>query len=239
MPGDTGVENNLNLFFLKTLQGINQRFGINLFILKKSLQFNYTMKNQFDLLVDSYLDNKVGIDDGFLSKKLATGLQQNILQLQEDDMMTKAGIGNEKVIDTTQKMRGDEIYWMDKKHNNVYEKEFLLLVEEFINHLNSTCYTGINDYEFHYAVYEEGSFYKRHKDQFRSDNNRKFSLISYLNENWLEEDGGQLLVYQSEGTQTIMPHSQTSVFFKSDEMEHEVTKANRQRMSITGWLKQV
>ena len=74
-------------------------------------------------------------------------------------------------------------------------------------------------------------------DQFRSDNKRKFSLINYLNEDWMEEDGGQLYVYQDETVQKIQPESKTAVFFKSDEMEHEVTLCNRSRMSITGWLK--
>lgn len=197
------------------------------------------MNNPFDLLIDSYLDNKIGIDPGFMSKSLSDGLQQNILQLQKDNLLTAAGIGNEEVKDQHQKMRADKIYWMDKSHNNQYEQEFLQLAEDFIDRLNSTCYTGINGYEFHYAVYEEGSFYKRHRDQFQNDSNRKFSLINYLNDNWLEEDGGQLLVYQNEETQTIEPHAQTAVFFKSDEMEHEVTKANRSRMSITGWLKRM
>lgn len=195
------------------------------------------MNNPYDTLIDSYLDNKVGIDTGFLSETLSNGLHQNILQLQQDELMTDAGIGNESIKDVHQIWRGDKIYWLDKKHDNTYEQDFLLLVEGFIEHLNSTCYTGINGYEFHYALYEEGSFYKRHRDQFKNDSNRKFSLINYLNENWLEEDGGQLLVYQDETVQKILPHSQTAVFFKSDEMEHEVTKANRTRMSITGWLK--
>ena len=197
------------------------------------------MTNPFDLLIDTYLDNKVGIDTRFLTERLSNGLQENILQLQRDEMMTAAGIGNAEVKDAKQKMRGDKIYWMDKSHDNIYEQEFLQLAEDFIGHLNSTCYTGINGYEFHYAVYEEGSSYKRHKDQFKTDNNRKYSLINYLNNNWLDEDGGQLLVYKNETVQRILPHSQTAVFFKSDEMEHEVTKANRSRMSITGWLKQV
>ncbi len=195
------------------------------------------MNNKFDLLIDSYLDNKVGIDSGFLNEALSNGLQQNILQLQKEELMTVAGIGNDVLKDPQQKMRGDKIYWMDKSHNNIYEQEFLQLVEDLIGHLNSTCYTGINGYEFHYAVYEEGSFYRRHKDQFKNDSDRKYSLINYLNKDWLEEDGGQLLVYQDEAVQTIIPRSRTAVFFKSDEMEHEVTKANRERMSITGWLK--
>jgi SM-20-related protein len=197
------------------------------------------MNSQFDLLIDSYLDTKVGIDAGFLTEALSSGLQQNILHLRQEELMTAAGIGNDEMKNPDQKMRGDKIYWMDKDSSNIYEQQFLQLVEDFIDHLNGTCYTGINAYEFHYAVYEEGSFYKRHKDQFKNDSNRKYSLINYLNENWLEEEGGQLLVYQHEGTQKILPHSQTAVFFKSDEMEHEVAKANRRRMSVSGWLKRI
>ncbi len=195
------------------------------------------MNQQFDILIDSYLENKVGIDECFLSDALSKGLQQNIYQLEKDGLMTAAGIGNETIKDAQQKMRGDKIYWMDKCHDNIYEQAFLQQIESFIEHLNKTCYTGINGYEFHYAVYEEGCYYKKHKDQFKNDSNRKYSLINYLNENWLEEDGGQLRVYQEDVVQQISPKAQTAVFFKSDEMVHEVMEANRSRMSITGWLK--
>lgn len=195
------------------------------------------MHEQFDLLIDSYLDSKIGIAPFFLSKELSAGLQQNILQLQQDNMMSAAGIGNSEIRDSGQKVRGDKIYWLDKKRENTFEQGFLTLIENFIEHLNSTCYAGINAYEFHYAVYEAGSFYKRHKDQFKNDSNRKYSLVSYLNNDWLECDGGQLQVYQNNTVQKIQPHAQTAVLFKSDETEHEVIKANRSRMSITGWLK--
>ena len=198
---------------------------------------NKRMNQHFDLLIDSYLENKVGIDTQFLSEALSKGLQQNIHQLEIDGLMTAAGIGNEATKDANQKMRGDKIYWMDKRHDNIYEQMFLHQIEDFIDRLNKTCYTGINGYEFHYAVYEEGSSYKKHKDQFKNDSNRKYSLINYLNENWLEEDGGQLSVYQENGVQQISPIAQTAVLFKSDEMVHEVMVANRSRMSITGWLK--
>ncbi len=197
------------------------------------------MTNQFDTLIDSYLANKVGIDKTFMSESLSKGLQQNIRQLQTDNTMTYAGIGNAKLKDSNQKMRGDKITWLDKSNNNVFEQEFLALAEQFISHLNSTCYTGINSYEFHYAVYEKGSFYKRHKDQFKSDNNRKFSFINYLNDDWQEADGGQLCLYQDASVEMIQPESKTAVFFKSDELEHEVMLCNRSRMSISGWLKRI
>jgi len=207
---------------------------------KRYLTFStFIMNEQFDLLIDSYLANKVGIAPGFLSAALSAGLQQNIRHLQEKELMTAAGIGNERVKDADQKMRGDKIYWLDKTHDNPFENEFLQQAEDFISHLNRTCYAGINAYEFHYAVYEEGRFYKRHKDQFRNDSNRKYSLITYLNENWLEEDGGQLELYENDAVQHILPRSKTAVLFKSDETEHAVLEARRSRMSITGWLKRV
>jgi SM-20-related protein len=195
------------------------------------------MQQHFDLLIDTFLDNDIGIDTSFLNEKLSKGLQQNIRDLQDDNKMIAAGIGNEEVKDQQQKMRGDTIYWMDKSHDNIFEQEFLQLAEDFIERLNSTCYTGINDYEFHYAVYGEGSFYKRHLDQFKNDEGRKYSLINYLNDNWLAEDGGQLLIHHEKGLQSISPEAKTAVFFKSNELEHEVSMANRSRMSISGWLK--
>lgn len=195
------------------------------------------MPHSFDILINSYLNDNIGIDTNFLNKELCQGLHTNILHLQQDGRMQSAGIGNSHIKDVQQQMRGDTIYWMDKNHDNVFEQEFLARVDELITYLNQTCYAGINGYEFHYAVYEEGRGYKRHKDQFRNNSNRKYSLVNYLNQNWLEEDGGQLLVYQNETVQKILPQAQTAVFFKSDEMEHEVSASGRSRMSVTGWLK--
>ena len=197
------------------------------------------MQEQFDQLINSFIDNNVGIADKFLPKELCSSLKQNIALLLQEDKMKFAGIGNDKFANATQQMRGDKIFWLDKENENKYELKFLQLIENFIEHLNETCYTGINDYEFHYAVYEPGTVYKKHKDQFKTDNNRKFSLICYLNDDWVEADGGQLVIYQDGLPQSIVPNTQKAVFFKSDEMEHEVTLAHKSRMSITGWLKRV
>jgi SM-20-related protein len=195
------------------------------------------MDNKYDLLIDSYIENNIGIDANFINEALCKGLYQNIINLQQDDLMTNASIGNKNIKDANQKMRSDKIYWLDKKHDNEFEKEFLTHIDDFIERLNYTCYTNINSYEFHYAIYEEGSFYKRHKDQFQNNGDRKFSLIHYLNKDWHELDGGQLVVYQNNTSNTIQPEEQTAVFFKSDEMDHEVSITKRSRMSITGWLK--
>lgn len=195
------------------------------------------MQEKFDFLIDDYLQNKVGIDKNFLSAKLTEGLRQNIVHLLANGKMSPARIGQNNDQHKATKIRSDMIYWMDKSHENVFEQEFLALMEDLILYLNKTCYAGINAYEFHYALYEEGAAYGRHKDRFRNDSDRQYSVVNYLNTDWAEKDGGLLLLYKDEGTQMVIPMAQTTVFFKCDEMEHEVTMSKRSRMSITGWLK--
>ena len=196
------------------------------------------MQEVFEEIVESFIKDKVGIANLFLTGQLALLLQQHIHRLHEDGQMMNAGTGN-KTPGMDKLVRGDKIHWLDKKNKHTDELGFLEHVEDFIQYLNKTCYTGINAYEFHYALYEEGSFYKRHKDQFRNDSNRKYSLISYLNDDWAEADGGQLWVYHDGETQKIIPNNRKAVFFQSNELEHEVTTAMRARMSVTGWLKRV
>ena len=62
-------------------------------------------------------------------------------------------------------------------------------------------------------------------------------MISYLNVGWIKEDGGQLLIQLDHHDQSITPTNGKTVFFKSNELEHEVLLTTKNRMSITGWLK--
>ncbi len=198
------------------------------------------MEAKFEELIEGFVTGNIGISESFLSISLAAALQQNLQRLKRDSRMISAGIGNAVVKDKTQKTRGDKTCWLDTKSKNLAEVEFLEMIKEFMGHLNRTCYTGINACEFHYALYEQGTSYSRHKDQLRYDYNRKFSMISYLNDNWTAEDGGQLVIHNDDGTtREILPENQKTIFFQSDVIEHEVAIANRARMSITGWLKRV
>ena len=197
------------------------------------------MEEKYDAFIDSFINNKIGLCDSFLTKELSKHLQANLMQLHRDKKMLPAGIGNSSIKDHHQQKRGDKIYWIDKKNNNTHELAFLQEVENFIDYLNKTCYTCINAYEFHYALYDTGSFYQKHKDQFKNNQDRKYSLINYLNDDWEEKDGGALIVYHDKKTETILPNIQKAVFFQSSELEHEVAIAHKPRMSITGWLKRI
>ncbi len=195
------------------------------------------MEDSYETLITGFIDNRVGICDHFLSADLARRLQQNLMDLDQANKMQSAGIGNDRLKDQKQNKRGDKIYWIEKNSSEPAEREFLDQVEAFITHLNNSCYTRINDYEFHYALYETGSSYKRHVDQFRNNGDRKFSLINYLNTDWKMEEGGELSIFHEGSVEKILPNLRKAVFFKSDTSEHEVGKATRPRMSITGWLK--
>lgn len=195
------------------------------------------MEKNFEDLIASYIENKVGISEYFLTDELANNLKQNLYSLNNQSLLKEAGTGNSEAVAYDSAVRSDSIYWLDKKNNNAFENEFFKHIEDFIRYLNQSCYTGITGYEFHYSLYEKGDFYLKHLDQFQNNSSRKFSMISYLNSNWKTADGGELMIHQEENNQKISPTQGKTVFFKSDELLHEVLLTNTTRMSITGWLK--
>ena len=195
------------------------------------------MTQVFDELIDSYVEQKVGISTAFLSPDFTEELRNHLTFLIEENKLKRAKIGssNDVLLDTT--IRNDSIYWLDRKNENPTETKFLDFIEEFVQYLNRTCFTGITSYEFHYANYEKGHFYKKHLDQFQNNNQRQFSMICYLNEDWNETDGGELCVYKGDKKELISPTNGKCVFFKSDELEHEVLPTQTDRLSVTGWFK--
>lgn len=201
---------------------------------------NYIVEAKFEELVEGFVTGKVGVSEGFLTAALSSSLMKNLMELNTDGRLANAGIGYDSRKTITSSIRSDKTMWIEDSTRNDAEKEFLELIKTFIAYLNRTCYTGINAYEFHYALYDQGAFYSKHKDQFKNNNSRKFSIISYLNDNWLESDGGQLIIHhEGNRAQYILPNSGKTVFFQSNELEHEVAVATRPRMSVTGWLKRV
>lgn len=195
------------------------------------------MQAIFDTLINSFIADKVGVAEDFLSPPLSAFLKQNLLTLYTSGQLQNAGTGNAVLVMHNKQVRGDKIYWLDRQHNNLHENTFFDLMDSFITYLNATCYTGITGYEFHYTLYEKDSFYKPHLDQFSNNKTRAYSMIMYLNTNWLPTHGGQLRIHHAHRQQSIAPVSGTCVFFKSSDLLHEVLLTQQPRLSITGWLK--
>ena len=195
------------------------------------------MNKIFDSLINSYIENNVGIVPHFLSDELALLLKNNLIDHQKLLHLKTGRIGNDDAILKDVLIRSDKILWLDPTNKDVNEMKFFTLMDAFVLHLNQTCYTGITGYEFHYTIYEKGSFYKKHIDQFQNNSDRAFSMILYLNLNWKITDGGELCIHHSDHIQNISPTSGKCVFLKSNFLIHEVLLSNAQRLSITGWLK--
>ena len=196
-------------------------------------------RNQFEELIQGLIDQQYGCCNDFIIPNIAAGLRNNITALNAAGNLKSAGIGAKKDFQNNPLIRNDKVHWIEESSTNPYEKVYLAKVWRFIHHLNTTCFTSIKSFESHYANFGIGSFYKKHLDQFKTEKGRKFSIVLYLNENWEEKDAGFLALYpQNTEPQNIAPTEGRLVFFRSDEMEHEVLPSTtRDRKSIAGWLK--
>ncbi len=192
----------------------------------------------FENLIQGLVDSGYGLTDNFLPPDIAEGLRTKLLDHLASGSMHPARVGRKFDYQQNADVRGDVIQWITKDSSNPSEMYFLKHIEEFIAYLNRTCFTTINNYEFHYACYEEGTFYRRHLDQFKTDRGRQFSMVLYLNDNWLPENKGEVSLYIPSGEIRFQPLINRMLFFKSDVTEHEVhASVGRPRLSIAGWLK--
>lgn len=193
---------------------------------------------QYEKIIDDLLIQQYSVVDNFFTLDEVENLRSSLLDKYDEEEFKKAAIGNqfnELIIKT---IRGDFICWIEESKANEREQAFFNKVEDFTNYLNRTCYLGIQEREFHYALYPEGTFYKRHLDTFQNDDSRKLSIVCYLNnEDWLPEYGGELVIYKPAKEISIYPLKGRMVVFESQILEHEVKPVKKERLSITGWLK--
>lgn len=173
--------------------------------------------------------------DQFLSQQEIAGIL-DLKTLGNAETLKKAGIGNRQSLQIQEGIRGDYIQWLDKRTAEAPLQVYMNRLEELMAYLNQALFLSLKDYEIHFTVYPPGSFYKRHLDQFKHDDHRKLSVICYLNNNWLDEEGGQLRLYLPGEPRDLFPLTGRLVCFRSDIIEHEVLPATRERLSITGWM---
>lgn len=193
------------------------------------------MNPVFDAIADGLAEHGYAVADQFLSQQevdeilRAGGFQSNA-------DFKKAGIGNKQSLQIQEAIRGDYIKWLDKNESPEAVRVYLNRLQELVQFLNQALFLSLKDFEVHMTVYPEGSYYKRHLDQFKKDDHRKLSVILYLNKAWSDEHGGQLRIYLPDQEKDFLPLAGRLVIFRSDEIEHEVLPATRERLSITGWV---
>jgi len=134
-------------------------------------------------------------------------------------------------------VRGDRTCWFSPP---LFEEESALLgdFDRLRLDLNRDAYLGLFELELHYAWYSPGMAYERHVDQLQGRDQRKVSLVLYLNEAWMPESGGELRIFDGERVRDIEPIAGRLVFFLTAGLEHAVLPTRRDRLSITGWFRQ-
>lgn len=194
------------------------------------------MLKTYEHLIQGLLEKGFASVDNWLTSTELIDLRKSLLEHQSNHNFHQAGIGNKDHLHTLTAIRNDNIFWLDPSKANATEQQFFIKVNNFIDYLNQTCYAGIRSFEFQYAIYDKGSFYKKHVDRFRNDDKRQFSMVFYLTENWFENEGGELRIYTDDAIIDIQPTPGRMVFFRSD-LPHEVLISHHQRLSLTGWMK--
>jgi len=149
----------------------------------------------------------------------------------------QAGISGAKDLHIDKNRRRDTILWLDEDGST--QSDYLNFAHGLRKHLNRELYLGLSSYESHFAIYEEGDFYEKHVDTFQKSKNRVVTTVYYLNEEWNENSGGELVIYDREENilATVSPNANTLVIFLSDTFPHEVLLAKKKRFSIAGWFR--
>lgn len=191
------------------------------------------------ILANSLVERGYCILDDAIPADLLIKLVEQSRALDSDDLEL-AGIGRDDLQQTNPKVRKNQIAWINSGEDDVSTAfhDWLATIQTY---LNRTLFMGLFDVEAHYARYRVGDFYKRHVDAFVGQSNRKLSVVFYLNDEWTEEDGGELWVYEDdmakEPFERVLPKCGRLIAFLSERFPHEVRPSHKTRHSIAAWFR--
>lgn len=195
-------------------------------------------------LLDRLLDDLAGpgwsVQQGFVPDAVVDGLIAEAEALWGAGIFERAGIGQGDRRVIRPEIRSDRILWLEPEALPAAVVPYWAAIDALRQTLNRALYLGLRDFEAHLAVYPRGSFYRRHLDQHAATQHRWITCLLYLNRHWDPADGGQLRIYpdsRDDAFVEVWPEAGTFVCFRSDTILHEVRPTERERLSLTGWLR--
>lgn len=198
-----------------------------------------------DTIADSLVEPGYILLEHAMPHELLAALLVHFNHMNNDDFK-RAGIGRKADFQLQETIRSDQIYWLGKTAQTEEDvvSSFLAWMEQLRIGINRRLFLGLFDYESHFARYAAGAFYKKHVDAFsghqQGQSNRVLSTVLYLNEEWKESDGGELVLYAENSDHVLQKVSPTFgrlIIFLSEKFPHEVLPATRERKSIAGWFR--
>lgn len=190
----------------------------------------------YDAVIDALVDKGYIIVDDFLSAELTQTLRDEVNDLNRTGI-NRAGVGRGGELQVNDDIRSDKTHWLDGATDA--QRRLLAQCDALRDEVNRHLFMGLHDYEAHFAVYEPGSFYQKHLDAFKGRSNRVLTNVIYLNDEWQDDWGGELAVYDEtdELIERVLPKGGRAIFFLSERFPHEVLKTKKKRLSIAGWYR--
>lgn len=178
----------------------------------------------------------------FLQPSIVAGLRKAAAARRAAGGFRPAAIGRASGIAIEPDVRSDQLSWIEPDERAGAINAYLLAMEGLRQAVNQRLYLGLLTLEAQFSIYPPDAYYRRHLDRFRDSNERLLSCVSYLNENWTRDCGGQLRLYLptnegAERTFEIWPETGLLVAFLSDRIPHEVLPTKRDRLSIASWFR--
>jgi SM-20-related protein len=157
--------------------------------------------------------------------------------LLANDAFSAAGIGRGDDVRRETMIRGGSVCWIDS--SMPAGESFMVWMEDLRSSLNRNLFLGLDAFEAHYAHYPTGTSYGMHLDRHHHSIERVVSAVIYLNSDWPEDAGGELVIYDAHNVPrlTLPPRGGTLALFMSEDTPHEARKATRERWSIAGWFR--
>ena len=181
--------------------------------------------------------DEISVQDDFLGPRAVRSLLECAQLRRTRGDFALARIGNEASLQRREEIRGDSTCWITPP---LFAPERALLndLEVLRLTLNRRALLGLLELELHYAWYPPGAAYARHIDQPRGREQRKVSLVLYLNEAWQPGIGGELRIFDADGRhRDVEPRAGRLVWFLTAGREHAVLPTQRERFSISGWFR--
>lgn len=188
-------------------------------------------------IINSLEQQNYAVMDNFFAVDDVAAWRDDAAALYQQGIFSSARIGRGDNLAINSTIRRDSIFWLEPFSANATQQRYLHFLEQLRIALNQHFMLGLFSAECHYAHYEAGSFYKKHLDRHQASGERVVTVITYLNEIWHEGDGGELRLYLDDCVKDVKPVAGTVVCFFSDAIPHEVLIVNRERLSLTAWLR--
>jgi SM-20-related protein len=189
-------------------------------------------------LLDSLTFSGVSFSDQALTESQRIHWLRAFNHHRDLGLFKPSAIGRNSTLQKNLAIRNDETSWLDCSREE--DSKILNELDQWRLFLSESLLMSMRTTEAHFANYQAGHYYRRHKDQHDSKTSRILTFVVYLHSSWKAGDGGELVVTDGDSErdlQIIEPLPGRVVLFKSDEIWHEVRKSNFERSSLTGWFR--